>query len=96
MVLWCRHRWLPPFAGSRGAGQQWRCADHVDDAWWRREQGQEEAHDGALDFLAATTQQFAGTVVLEAFQCQGAGAVDELVGRLDKLFLQLLDLGFLF
>lgn len=82
----------PPLLCSRGTGQQRSRPDHVHDLRGRREKRDEEAQDGGAHFVAPSTQQLTGAVLLHPLESECAGPVDKLVGGLNKLLLQLLQL----
>ena len=52
----------------------------------------EQPHDGALDVLATSLEQFAGALLLHTFECTCAGAKYVAVDSLHELFLELLQL----
>lgn len=78
------------------AGKEWGGTNNIDDSGWRRKQWNKESHDCLSDFIAPTTQEFTGTIFFQPLQGQDTGSVDKFVGSLDELFLQLLELNFLF
>ncbi len=77
---------------GRGAGQQGRLTDYVDDPRWGWQQRLDQAHDAVLDLLALPAEQFAGSLLLEAFEGGHVGAEDELVDGLNEVLVKLLAL----
>lgn len=86
---------MPPIFGAGGAGQKRSGPDDIYHPRWRGQEWKKEAHDGGLDLVASPSQQLARTIILQPFKGGSTGAIDELVGGLNKVFLQFLQLDFL-
>lgn len=86
-------RRLPPVGGGTWrAGEERRRADHVDNPGWRRQEREEQAHDGSLDFLTSAFEELAGTLFLHTLEGSCARAEHIAVDSLHEPVLELLDL----
>jgi len=84
--------WRPPVCRSGRAGQK-RCrSDNVDNPWWRRQKGKKQPHDGALDILTSSLEEFSRAILFKALECSYASAEYVAVGGLHELVLKLLQL----
>ena len=84
-------RWL-----VRHATPPWSVAEvcDVNNPWRRRQQRDKETHDFRPCIVTSTTEKFPGPIFLLPLEHQRICAIDELVGSLDKVFLQLLQFTF--